>query len=281
MVGLHAGELAVQRRAGVEAEAARLTGMLAPPDLRGGLGQFLIGRTYAAMTARDAGGRLWVSPLVGDPRFLAVAGPAALEIATTPGPGDPLHGLPAGQPIGLLVIEYAARRRARVNGTLVAVDAGGLRVEVAEAYGNCPQYIPPRALVPATATSPARRPARASLDAADRRLVESVDTFVLGTSHPDRGNDASHRGGPAGFVSVGADGTRVTWPDFPGNQMFNSLGNLEVDPSAALLFVDWTAGTTLHLSGTAAVDWESPASRRVAFTVESVVSGAPLGLRAA
>ena len=96
---------AVQRRAGVEAEAARLTGMLAPPDLRGGLGQFLIGRTYAAMTARDAGGRLWVSPLVGDPRFLAVAGPAALEIATTPGPGDPLHGLPAAQPIGLLVID--------------------------------------------------------------------------------------------------------------------------------------------------------------------------------
>ena len=104
---------------------------------------------------------------------------------------------------------------------------------------------------------------------------------MLGTSHPERGNDASHRGGPAGFVSVGADGTRVTWQDFPGNQMFNSLGNLEVDPSAALLFVDWTAGTTLHLSGTAAVVWESPASRRVAFTVESVVSGASLGLRAA
>src|SRR4051812_3655585 len=114
MAGFHAGELAVQRRAGVEDEAARLSGMLAPAELRGGLGLFLAGRTYAAMSARDRAGRLWVSPLAGDPGFLAVTGPTTLEIGAAPGPGDPLHGLPAGQAVGLLVIEYVARRRARV-----------------------------------------------------------------------------------------------------------------------------------------------------------------------
>ncbi len=51
--GFHEGELAVQERAGVALEAARLTGMLAPADLRGGLGRFLAGRSYAAMAARD------------------------------------------------------------------------------------------------------------------------------------------------------------------------------------------------------------------------------------
>jgi predicted pyridoxine 5'-phosphate oxidase superfamily flavin-nucleotide-binding protein len=281
MAGFHAGELAVQRRAGVEAEAARLTGMLAAPDLRGGLGRFLAGRTYAAMTARATDGRLWVSPLTGPAGFLAVTGPTTLEIAAAPGPPDPLAGLRAGQPVGLLVIEYAARRRARINGTLVTVGRDGLGVEVAEAYGNCPQYIPPRVLVVDSHESATDRPARTALDAGDRRLVEAADSFVFGTTHLERGNDASHRGGRPGFVDVDSDGTVISWPDFPGNQMFNSFGNLEVDPSAALLFVDWTTGATLHLSGTAAVAWRSPDARKVAFTVEAAVSGAPLGLREA
>ena len=155
MAGFHAGELAVQRRAGVEDDAARLSGMLAPADLRSGLGLFLAGRTYAAMSARDGAGRLWVSPLVGEPGFLEVLGPTTLEIGAAPGPGDPLHDLPAGQAVGLLVIEYAVRRRARINGRLVAADAGRLVVEASEAYGNCPQYIPARPLRLTSASSDA------------------------------------------------------------------------------------------------------------------------------
>jgi uncharacterized protein len=281
MSAFHAGELAVQRRAGVEDEASRLTGMLAPAELRGGLGLFLAGRSYAAMSARDHAGRLWVSPLVGQPGFLRVTGPATLEIGAAPGPGDPLHDVAAGQAVGLLVIEYVARRRARINGRLVGADADRLVVEANEAYGNCPKYIPPRPLIPGEAGPAAvASAARTALTEHDVRLVSEADTFVLGTTHPERGNDASHRGGPPGFVTVDKTRTRLTWPDFPGNQMFNSFGNLEVDPAAAMLFVDWTTGQTLHLSGTAAVDW-APSGRQAVFTVESVVGGARLGLRAA
>lgn len=282
MGAFHAGELAVQRRAGVEDDAARLTGMLAPADLRGGLGMFLAGRTYAAMSASDRTGRLWVSPLVGEAGFLSVTGPTTLEIGAEPRPGDPLHDLPADQAVGLLVIEYAARRRARINGRLVAAEADGLVVEANEAYGNCPQYIPPRALQPAEPTDPDEPgPRRVALTDTDRRMVESADSFVFGTTHPERGNDASHRGGPPGFVAVDAAGTLLTWPDFPGNRMFNSLGNLEVDPRAALLFVDWTTGATLHLSGTAVVDWTGADRRQVAFAVESAIGGPSVGLREA
>jgi len=267
--GFHGGELAVQRRAGVEAQAARLTGMLAPADLRGGLGLFLAGRTYAAMSARDRDGRLWVSPLAGPPGFLEPTGPDTLEVHAVPVPGDPLHGLPAGQPVGLLVIEYAARRRARVNGTLVTTGTDRLVVDVAEAYGNCPQYIPPRTPhVEAT-----RRAGRTgALDAEQLALVGSVDTFVLGTTHPERGNDASHRGGAPGFLRVESD-TRLVWDDLPGNQMFNSLGNLAVDPTAALLLLDPVSGRPLHLSGTATVRWDVPGSatgREVAFEIQAV-----------
>jgi hypothetical protein len=67
--------------------------------------------------------------------------------------------------------------------------------------------------------------------------------------------------------------------------MFNSFGNLAVDDEAALLFVDFVTGATLHVSGTARVEWTIPGAvgddggvgRRVVFSVDSVVaSGEPL-----
>src|SRR4051794_12686980 len=266
----HDGELAVQRRAGVEAEASRLTGMLAAPDLRGGLGLFLAGRTYAAISARDRSGRFWVPPLTGPPGFLEPTGGAALTVHAAPAAGDPLHGLPAGQPVGLLAIEYAVRRRARVNGQLVTTASDRLEIAVAEAYGNCPQYIPARPL-PSFAVSDRGVRTGGELGAAERALVESVDTFVLGTTHAERGNDASHRGGSPGFLRV-ESASRLVWDDLPGNQMFNSMGNLAADPTAALLLVDRVTGRILQLSGRAEVRWDVPASptgREVAFEVEA------------
>lgn len=283
--GFHDGELAVQRRAGVSTEAARLTGMLAPADLRGGIGRFLAGRTFAALTARDRDGRLWISPLAGPPGFLRPDSATGLDIAAVPVPGDPLSGLTAGQPAGLLVMEFAARRRVRVNGTLVAAGPHGLRIEAEQAYGNCPQYIGQRSLQPIAARSePVRRAAGLSAD--DRALIRAAGTFMLGTTHPERGNDASHRGGTRGFIRV--ENGRLWWPDYPGNNMFNSFGNLAVDPAAALLVADFGTGRTLHLSGTATVDWTRPGAagddggtgRQVWFTPQATVAGTLLPARA-
>jgi uncharacterized protein len=61
--------------------------------------------------------------------------------------------------------------------------------------------------------------------------------------------------------------------------MFNSFGNLCVDPTAALLFVDFRRGTTLQLSGTATVRWDDPAAgddahtgRRVEFAPQQIIA---------
>lgn len=274
--GFHSGELAVQRRAGVEAQAARLRPMMAPAELRGGAAALLAHASFAAMTARDHDGRLWISPMAGPPGFLAATAPTRLSLRNTMPVGDPLHGLDENQPVGIIVMEFAAKRRVRINGTLAATDGGTLEVAVVQAYGNCPQYIHPRRLgaendVPATDVHIEHD---TDLDADDIALIRSADTFFLGTTHPERGNDASHRGGPAGFVH--ADRNTVEWPDFPGNNMFNSFGNLEIDPTAALLFIDFESGRTLQLSGRAVVDWESSSAygdtgRTVRFSVERVV----------
>ena len=144
--GFHEGELAVQRRAGVAAQAERLgTAMLATPDLNGGISRFLADRDFAVITARDADGRLWISPLLASVGFLD-AHDRTLRIHTTPRRGDPLQGLAPGQPVGVLVIEFATRRRVRVNGTLARTGADGLELAVDQAFGNCPKYIQQRHL---------------------------------------------------------------------------------------------------------------------------------------
>ncbi len=69
--------------------------------------------------------------------------------------------------------------------------------------------------------------------------------------------------------------------------MFNSLGNLAVDDSAALLFIDYPQATVLQLSGTAAVEWVNPGSdgddggtgRRVRFTLHDIINGRVLPVR--
>ena len=275
--GFHDGEIAVQDRAGVRAQAARLgQAMLDTPDLNGGMGAFLAARDFAVLTARDADGRLWTSPLFASPGFLQ-AHDQELQVHALPASDDPLHGLAADQPVGMLAIEFASRRRVRVNGTLTHVGDTGLLVSVDQAYGNCPKYIHPRHLERVDSPAPAIERS-STLSAEHAQLIANADTFFLGTIHPTRGADASHRGGPPGFVHV--EGNRLWWPDYPGNNMFNSFGNLAVDPSAALLFIDFDTGTTLHISGNATLEWVTPSDtdggtgRRVSLTVDSVVWGA-------
>lgn len=280
MSRFHEGELAVQQRAGVRAEADRLAGMLAAPHLDGGPARFLGERTFAALTGRDPEGRLWTAPLVGQAGFLD-ASATGLRIHTLPMPGDPLRDLPEGQAVGVIAMDYLRRRRLRVNGVLVERGADGLRVEVEQAFGNCPKYIRPRLLDGDAGSADVGASARGStLSAAQRALLARTETFFLGTTHPERGVDTSHRGGPPGFVRV-EDGA-LWWPDYPGNNMFNSFGNLAVDDTAAVLVPDFAGGTRLQLSGRATVEWVPPGStgddggtgRRVRFTVEQVASGA-------
>src|SRR3954463_16273899 len=102
--GFHSGELAVQRRAGVQGQAARLAPMVGRGELHGGAPQFLANARFAALTARDGAGRLWVSPLAGAPGFLSAASPTRLVSTVMPHDQDPLHAVSGGQPVGLIVM---------------------------------------------------------------------------------------------------------------------------------------------------------------------------------
>ncbi len=133
-----------------------------------------------------------------------------------------------------------------------------MRIEVDEAYPNCPKYIQRRHLVADwTDRSSATHPTRngTTLDPELRELLGGIDTFFVASAHPDRGVDASHRGGEPGFVRV-VNGSTLRIPDYPGNSMFNTLGNFEVHPHAGLVVPDFETGRCLQVVGRPEIRWD-------------------------
>ncbi len=86
------------------------------------------------------------------------------------------------------------------------------------------------------------------LGSTQHTIITKADTFFVASVHPERGVDASHRGGNPGFVTIVDDRT-LRIPDYIGNSMFNTLGNFTANPRAGLIFLDFESGRTLQLTG--------------------------------
>jgi predicted pyridoxine 5'-phosphate oxidase superfamily flavin-nucleotide-binding protein len=91
----------------------------------------------------------------------------------------------------------------------------------------------------------------------DRALIEKSPMFFLATADAEGRPDCSYKGGLPGFVRVVDDRT-LAWPDYDGNGMFRSLGNLLVNPQVGLLFVDLEQPRRVRVSGTATVSGADP-----------------------
>jgi predicted pyridoxine 5'-phosphate oxidase superfamily flavin-nucleotide-binding protein len=277
----HEGELEIQRRAGVAGVAARVGRANLLDAVPPGFADFLSERFFVVVASADPDGRVWASLVTGLPGFIQAPDSRQLVIKTEPMPGDPLERSLDDGPVavGVLALNAATRSRIRVNGVATRGPSGGLVIDVREAFGNCPKYIQrrvPSALV-ADREVGTERIRSDALDDRQTKLVSGADTFFIASVNPGRGADASHRGGRPGFVRVAPDGRALTFPDYRGNSMFQTLGNLEVDGRAGLLFIDWERGDTLQLSGAATIVWDQAttafwpgAERVVRFTVEAV-----------
>jgi predicted pyridoxine 5'-phosphate oxidase superfamily flavin-nucleotide-binding protein len=262
VAAFHRGELALQERAGERALAERNAVVVrgaVDPKAR----PFLAQQRMVLVGSADAGGHPWASVLFGPAGFVSTAEDGrSLELRLGEVPRHPLDALwsnlrPGGE-LGLLAIDPATRRRFRVNGWLAAVEAGQMIVCVEEAYPSCPKYIQGRRLVEVTPLgSTGEVQTGATLGARQRALVEAGDTFFVASRHPDRGPDVSHRGGTPGFVHLLEDGA-LRVPDYAGNGMFNTLGNLLVDDRAGLLFLDFTTARALQIAGRARIVFDQP-----------------------
>jgi len=285
-MSFHPGEREVQSRAGVQARAERTRGMLSErmPDAAR---DFLRQLPFALLGGAAPSGAVWASLLCGPPGFLDPTEPDLLRISGTLAPWDPLSGaLEPGGAVGLLAIEPATRRRMRVNGILQAAPDGELRLHTLQVYANCPKYIQARAVAFTGAAGAGRTTVAQRLDADHRRWIESSDTAFIASTHKEGGADVSHRGGAPGFIRILDEGT-LLMPDYLGNALFQSLGNLVLDPRVGLLWPGFAGEGTLQISGRAELLWDGPlvaslagAERALLIRVEQVVrSSIPLPLQ--
>jgi uncharacterized protein len=227
---------------------------------------------FIALAAVDAQSRPRATLLAGSPGFVTSPDDTTLRIDALPPREDPLAQLlTVGSQVGLLGIELPTRRRNRANGVVTAIDAKGFTLHVRQSFGNCPKYIQAREVLPSAVATEgaAEAPFRSDrLDARSRALVRGADTFFIAThAAGDRvsgGSDISHRGGRPGFIRIGDGGRTFTWPEFSGNLYFNTLGNILLQPFAALVVPDFERGDLLHVCGRCEIEWTGP--RVEAFT---------------
>ncbi|MGW1374648.1 pyridoxamine 5'-phosphate oxidase family protein [Streptomyces sp. NPDC002446] len=265
----HRGERAVQERAGERDRADR-----AARTIRDGMSEvvaaFLGVQQMAVVGARDPEGRVWASLLTGPPGLARATGPHTLSLARQWKPDDPLaRTFAAGPfPVGTLFTDVRTRLRLRINGT-ARPTARGFAVDADQVFTNCPGQLRKRDSPAPPPGAPRPGGFGTALSPAQQAWIAGADTFFISSASDTGAVDASHRGGEPGFLRV-VSPTELSWPDYPGNAMFMTLGNLAVNPSAGLLFLDWADGRTLQLTGTARTEFTG-ADRTVRFTVTQAV----------
>lgn len=262
----HAGELAIQSRLNVQAQIDRQGRRSIREYLPEQFRQFFAQLPYVIVGTVDAVGNPWASILIGEPGFLATPDEYSLKVDACPLLGDPLATtLALGVNIGFLGIELHTRRRNRLNGVITAAHANGFEVEVRQSFGNCPQYIQARVAELGDFDPEIPKPIHkiSALSDIEKNLVAAADTFFIATAYQAdsagaaSGVDVSHRGGKPGFIRIDGDYS-FTVPDFAGNRHYNTFGNLELNPRAGLLFIDFAQGDLIYLTGAATVIWEGP-----------------------
>ncbi|KAI0553833.1 hypothetical protein F4679DRAFT_528360 [Xylaria curta] len=176
-----------------------------------------------------------------------------------------------------LSIDLETRDRVKLAGRFVAGAATGTTPGVAnlqmafaveEALGNCPKYLNKKHIVPhvpkpelvRNPDSPANDGLPLPQEAVE--LIAKADLFFIASKHGDGSMDVNHRGGAPGFLRVFRNresgtnddsdsdgGVVLVYPEYSGNRLYQTLGNLREDPVAGLVIPDFETGNVLYLTG--------------------------------
>ncbi len=98
---------------------------------------------------------------------------------------------------------------------------------------------------------------RASFTESDRIFIQQCPMVFVATADNDGKPDCSYKGGLPGFIRV-LDEKTLVFPDYDGNGMYRSWGNLVVNPNIGLLFIDFEKQSRLRVNGTAKVSSNDP-----------------------
>ncbi|WP_086930755.1 pyridoxamine 5'-phosphate oxidase family protein [Agarilytica rhodophyticola] len=282
----HRGELAAQDKAGTRGAAAELAvGKRSALNFSSNHDAFLAAQSFAVLSSVNLkNGQVWVSPLFGKEGDLTAISENEIAISTHCIPeNDMLNTLESGSPLSLLGIDLKRRIRHRINGlaSISENDLGiGFNLQVNEYSPNCPKYINRREIIYNTKGAPpinreAKRKERATLTDDDQAFIQSMDTLWIGSYAPGVGADCNHRGGKPGFIRATSPST-IEWPEYRGNGMFFTSGNLEVYDRTGVTLVDFETGSMIQMTGRAVVNWNHDgryegASRSITFHIEHLI----------
>ncbi len=280
----HEGEVRVQARQGVLEKVAAFGPRMIRDHLIDQHREFYAQLPFLLLGTVDEKGRPWASIVSGTPGFLSTPDDTTLTIAARPLNGDPLATtLTPGAPVGVLGLQLETRRRNRMTGHVKEMGPDGFSLAVDQSFGNCPRFIQTRQPMAPQDAAPRTHEPQDRFSDAVRALVARADTlFVASAYAPDastvaHGADVSHRGGKPGFVRVEDERTFI-FPDFSGNNIFNTVGNLLMNPKAGFLFPDFETGDLAYMTGTTEIIWDGPqveaftgAERLIRFSAEEII----------
>ncbi|KAF2152950.1 oxidoreductase FAD/NAD(P)-binding protein [Myriangium duriaei CBS 260.36] len=248
----------------------------------------LIRAPLLAVGTLDAEGRPWTTLWGGEKGFSRPLGNSIVGIRTpvaaTSDPvvealvghkadGEVVQETGKGRMVSGLSIDLETRKRVKLAGRMMAgaldsnqepdtentAEAPSSRqgllqlvLKIDESLGNCPKYLNKKEIVPSL-TAPRLISDSVPLQDNAVHLIQKSDLFFMSTKHSEFEMDTNHRGGPPGFVRVipSDDGpTQFVYPEYSGNRLYQSLGNMLLDPEAGFCFPDFDTGDCLYVTGT-------------------------------
>src|SRR3977135_3684062 len=93
------------------------------------------------------------------------------------------------------------------------------------------------------------------IDEGDAEFIAARDMFFLATVDPEGRPNCSYKGGDPGFVRV-VDERTIAFPNYDGNGMYLSMGNILRHPDVGILFIDFENPSRVRLEGTASIDFD-------------------------
>jgi ferredoxin-NADP reductase/predicted pyridoxine 5'-phosphate oxidase superfamily flavin-nucleotide-binding protein len=236
-----------------------------------------------ALGTLDADSRPWTTLWGGSPGFSEPLGGGFIGTRTlvdaTHDPvvqalvGDAVDGEMMqpkdGKMLAGLAIDLMTRKRVKIAGKMVAGTAKEVDVEldgendksdlptkqtqiqlvtkIEQSLGNCPKYLNQYQLQPALVKAE-QLAEGAALTAEAKALITHADMFFMTTS-TSQDMDVNHRGGPPGFVRI-ISATEIAYPEYSGNRLYQSLGNLQLNPKIGITFPHYETGDVLYITGT-------------------------------
>ncbi|PEW10550.1 pyridoxamine 5'-phosphate oxidase family protein [Bacillus cereus] len=253
----HSGERTVHDLLGVQKIANSASTMI-QQTLPKKFMNFLNGQNSFVMSSMDQRGRVWSSFLAGNPGIIQAIEADIVKINTKINEGDPLFlNILQHKEVGILVIDFASRIRIRINGKVsIVYPDGNFEIKIEQVFGNCPKYIQARRFEYKAVEEIVNKKLhpRNTLNKKQQNWISESDTFIIASASSEGKMDISHRGGMPGFVHV-INEKSIIFPDYSGNMLFNTLGNIVQNPNVGLLFFDFNTGGTLQITGEASIIW--------------------------